>query len=65
MVSGPIMLVPICLVENKSEQMLVKQKALKILNKMSQPVVVVAIIGLYRTGKPYLMNCLAREKLGE
>ncbi|XP_028368016.1 guanylate-binding protein 6-like [Phyllostomus discolor] len=64
MASGPIMLVPICLVENKNEQMFVNQKALKILNKISQPVVVVAIVGLYRTGKSYLMNCLAREKLG-
>ncbi|XP_045705500.1 guanylate-binding protein 6-like [Phyllostomus hastatus] len=64
MASGPIMLVPICLVENKNEKMFVNQKALKILNKISQPVVVVAIVGLYRTGKSYLMNCLAREKLG-
>ncbi|XP_036901347.1 guanylate-binding protein 6-like [Sturnira hondurensis] len=64
MASGPIMLVPICLVENKNEQMFVNQKALKILNRISQPVVVVAIVGLYRTGKSYLMNCLAREKLG-
>uniref|UniRef100_A0A671EUF3 Guanylate binding protein family member 6 n=1 Tax=Rhinolophus ferrumequinum TaxID=59479 RepID=A0A671EUF3_RHIFE len=64
MASGPIMLVPMCLVENKNEQFSVNQKALKILNKISQPVVVVAIVGLYRTGKSYLMNCLAREKLG-
>lgn len=65
MASGPIMLVPICLVENKDEQMSVNEKALKILYKISQPVVVVAIVGLYRTGKSYLMNCLAREKCGE
>lgn len=65
MASGPIMLVPICLVESKNEQMFVNQKALKILNKISQPVVVVAIVGLYCTGKSYLMNCLAREKLDE
>ncbi|XP_059544918.1 guanylate-binding protein 6-like [Myotis daubentonii] len=64
MASGPIMLVPMCLVENKDEQMSVNEKALKILHKISQPVVVVAIVGLYRTGKSYLMNCLAREKCG-
>ncbi|XP_058394450.1 guanylate-binding protein 6-like [Diceros bicornis minor] len=64
MASGPIMLVPICLVENKNEHLSVNQKAVRILNKISQPVVVVAIIGLYRTGKSYLMNCLAREKTG-
>ncbi|KAM8789916.1 guanylate-binding protein 6-like [Rhynchonycteris naso] len=64
MASGPIMLVPMCLVENKNEQMSVNKKALKILYKISQQVVVVAIVGLYRTGKSYLMNCLAREKKG-
>ncbi|XP_066124697.1 guanylate-binding protein 6-like isoform X3 [Saccopteryx bilineata] len=64
MASGPIMSVPMCLVENKNEQMSVNKKALKILHKISQQVVVVAIVGLYRTGKSYLMNCLAREKKG-
>ncbi|XP_005863426.2 PREDICTED: guanylate-binding protein 6-like [Myotis brandtii] len=64
MASEPIMLVPMCLVENKDEEMSVNEKALKILYKISQPVVVVAIVGLYRTGKSYLMNCLAREKCG-
>ncbi|KAM8789928.1 LOW QUALITY PROTEIN: guanylate-binding protein 6-like [Rhynchonycteris naso] len=64
MAPGPIMLVPMCFVENKNEQMSVNKKALKILCKISQQVVVVAIVGLYRTGKSYLMNCLAREKKG-
>ncbi|XP_008057396.1 guanylate-binding protein 6-like [Carlito syrichta] len=64
MASGPIMLVPLCLVENKNEQLCVNQKALKILYKISQPVVVVAIVGLCCTGKSYLMNRLAREKYG-
>ncbi|XP_037682622.1 guanylate-binding protein 6-like isoform X2 [Choloepus didactylus] len=64
MASGPTMLVPQCLVENKNEQLSVNRKALKILYKISQPVVVVAIAGLYRTGKSYLMNRLARENIG-
>nr|XP_027790875.2 guanylate-binding protein 6-like [Marmota flaviventris] len=64
MTSGPIMLVPVCLVENNNEQLRVNQKALKILRKISQPVVVVAIVGPYRTGKSYLMNRLAGENLG-
>ncbi|XP_053447440.1 guanylate-binding protein 6-like isoform X1 [Nycticebus coucang] len=64
MPTGPIMLVPLCLVENKNEQFSVNQKALKILCKISQPVVVVAIVGLYRTGKSYLLNRLARENRG-
>ncbi|XP_069934197.1 guanylate-binding protein 7 isoform X2 [Oryctolagus cuniculus] len=55
---------PVCLVENRKEQMIVNPKALEILNQISQPVVVVAIVGLYRTGKSYLMNRLAGQKHG-
>ncbi|KAL1790106.1 guanylate-binding protein 6-like, partial [Sigmodon hispidus] len=62
--SGLKMMAPICLVENHSEQLSVNQKAIKILDKISQPVVVVAIVGLYRTGKSYLMNCLAGQSHG-
>uniref|UniRef100_M0RDF8 Guanylate binding protein 6, pseudogene 1 n=1 Tax=Rattus norvegicus TaxID=10116 RepID=M0RDF8_RAT len=56
---------PICLVENHNERLSVNQKAIEILDKISQPVVVVAIVGLYRTGKSYLMNCLAGQNRGE
>lgn len=55
---------PICLVENHNERLSVNQKAIEILDKISQPVVVVAIVGLYRTGKSYLMNCLAGQNRG-
>ncbi|XP_062047665.1 guanylate-binding protein 3-like isoform X1 [Lepus europaeus] len=55
---------PICLVENWEEQLTVNPKALEILNQISQPVVVVAIVGLYRTGKSYLMNRLAGQNHG-
>ena len=65
MASGSLMLIPTCLVENKNEQPSVNQLVLKILYKISQPVVVVTIVGLYHTGKSHLMNHLAREKLGE
>ena len=65
MASGPNMMDPICLVENDNEILSVNQKALQILEKISQPVVVVAIVGLYRTGKSYLMNRLAGQNHGE
>uniref|UniRef100_A0A452F349 GB1/RHD3-type G domain-containing protein n=1 Tax=Capra hircus TaxID=9925 RepID=A0A452F349_CAPHI len=39
-------------------------EALKILSAIRQPIVVVAIVGLYCTGKSYLMNKLARKKKG-
>ncbi|XP_008059928.1 guanylate-binding protein 4-like isoform X3 [Carlito syrichta] len=55
---------PICLVENEEEQLVVNPKALKILDTISQPVVVVAIAGQYRTGKSYLMNRLAGKNHG-
>ncbi|DAA31383.1 TPA: guanylate binding protein 4-like [Bos taurus] len=55
---------PICLVENRKNQLSVNPKALKILDEISQPLVVVAIVGLYRTGKSYLMNRLAEQNHG-
>ena len=56
---------PICLVENHNEHLSVNHEAIEILEKISQPVVVVAIVGLYRTGKSYLMNRLAGQNHGE
>ncbi|MBZ3876887.1 Guanylate-binding protein 6 [Sciurus carolinensis] len=64
MASGLKMSAPICLVENKNEQLMVNQQAVQILEEISQPVVVVAIVGLYRTGKSYLMNRLAGQNCG-
>ncbi|KAK7816467.1 hypothetical protein U0070_007884 [Myodes glareolus] len=60
----PQMMSPICLVENHKDQLSVNQKAIEILENISQPVVVVAIVGLYRTGKSYLMNRLAGQNHG-
>ena len=56
---------PECLIENTNARLLVNPKALKILSAIRQPVVVVAIMGLYRTGKSYLMNKLAGKNKGE
>ncbi|XP_044094580.1 guanylate-binding protein 6-like [Neovison vison] len=64
MASGPHMTAPICLVENNNMQLSVSQTAIQILERISQPVVVVAIVGLYRTGKSYLMNRLAGQNQG-
>ncbi|XP_074077823.1 uncharacterized protein LOC141512630 isoform X2 [Macrotis lagotis] len=55
---------PLCLIENSKGQLKVNQKALEILSSITNPVVVVAIVGLYRTGKSYLMNKLAGKKSG-
>ncbi|XP_053124638.1 guanylate-binding protein 1-like isoform X2 [Hemicordylus capensis] len=56
---------PMCLIENKpGENLQVSQKALSILQNIQEPVVVVAIVGLYRTGKSYLMNRLAGKSRG-
>uniref|UniRef100_G1Q3V3 GB1/RHD3-type G domain-containing protein n=1 Tax=Myotis lucifugus TaxID=59463 RepID=G1Q3V3_MYOLU len=64
MASGYTMMDPICLVENQNNQLTINPTALEILDKISQPVVVVAIAGLYRTGKSYLMNRLAGQNHG-
>ncbi|XP_008588902.1 PREDICTED: guanylate-binding protein 5 [Galeopterus variegatus] len=55
---------PVCLIENTTGQLVINREALKILSAVTQPVVVVAIVGLYRTGKSYLMNKLAGQKKG-
>ncbi|XP_065430017.1 guanylate-binding protein 1-like [Chrysemys picta bellii] len=56
---------PICLIENSpAGELQVQQEALQVLSEISQPVVVVAIAGLYRTGKSYLMNKLASKRTG-
>ncbi|XP_036992444.2 guanylate-binding protein 7-like [Artibeus jamaicensis] len=59
MASGSTTMNLICLVENQKNQLRVNPKALEILDKISQPVVVVAIAGPHQTGKSYLMNRLA------
>lgn len=55
---------PICLVENKNKKLSVNRRAIEILSSISHPVVVVGIVGMYRTGKSYLMNCLAGQNNG-
>ncbi|XP_015264865.1 PREDICTED: guanylate-binding protein 1-like [Gekko japonicus] len=55
---------PVCLIENKDRKLVVHQEALQLLSGIRQPVVVVAIVGLYRTGKSYLMNKLAGKNSG-
>ncbi|XP_047400882.1 guanylate-binding protein 1-like [Sciurus carolinensis] len=64
MASETHMLVPMCLIENVKGQLMTNQEALRILSAITQPVVVVAIVGLYRTGKSYLMNKLAGKQKG-
>ncbi|XP_006831042.1 PREDICTED: interferon-induced guanylate-binding protein 1-like [Chrysochloris asiatica] len=55
---------PVCLIENINKKLVANQEALKILSAINQPLMVVAIVGLYRTGKSYLMNKLAGKKKG-
>ncbi|XP_027251674.1 guanylate-binding protein 1 isoform X2 [Cricetulus griseus] len=55
---------PMCLIENMKGQLIANQEALGILEDITQPVVVVSIVGLYRTGKSYLMNKLAGKQPG-
>uniref|UniRef100_A0A670IPZ4 GB1/RHD3-type G domain-containing protein n=1 Tax=Podarcis muralis TaxID=64176 RepID=A0A670IPZ4_PODMU len=55
---------PICLIENRDRKLFVCDKALRLLSEIRQLVVVVAIVGRYRTGKSYLMNKLAGRNSG-
>ncbi|XP_052035088.1 guanylate-binding protein 5-like [Apodemus sylvaticus] len=55
---------PMCLIRNTEEHLVTNQEALRILSAITQPVVVVAIVGLSLTGKSYLMNKLAGKERG-
>ncbi|KAG7458965.1 hypothetical protein MATL_G00226230 [Megalops atlanticus] len=56
---------PLCLIQcATTNQLQVNQEALKILSSFEQPVVVVSVVGKYRTGKSYLMNKLAGKTTG-
>ncbi|GAA6103467.1 guanylate-binding protein 1-like isoform X1 [Tachysurus ichikawai] len=55
---------PICLVENVNGSLHVNHAAIEYLYGNNQPVVVVSVVGLYRTGKSYLMNRLAGRQTG-
>ncbi|XP_015680841.1 guanylate-binding protein 1-like [Protobothrops mucrosquamatus] len=55
---------PVCLVENKKNRLRVSSEGLQLLSDIRNPVVVVSIVGLYRTGKSYLMNKLAGKNSG-
>ncbi|KAL2086071.1 hypothetical protein ACEWY4_017130 [Coilia grayii] len=60
----PSMPAPVCLIENTDRGLQTVGSALEILQGIQQPVVVVAVVGLYRTGKSYLMNRLAGQTSG-
>ncbi|XP_061094492.1 guanylate-binding protein 1-like [Conger conger] len=67
MSSGKILMAqPECLIQNDEHgNLLLQTKAVEILNQIDQLVVVVAVVGLYRTGKSYLMNKLAGKTKDE
>ncbi|XP_078092401.1 guanylate-binding protein 7-like [Mustelus asterias] len=59
------MAAPLCFIENGLDGSLrVNPEALDFLASHNEPVVVVSIVGLYRTGKSYLMNWLAGKMQG-
>ncbi|XP_018425663.1 PREDICTED: guanylate-binding protein 4-like [Nanorana parkeri] len=56
---------PVCLIENLQDgRFKVNDEAVDILSKINQPLVVVATVGMYRTGKSYMMNKLAGFQKG-
>ncbi|XP_060762065.1 guanylate-binding protein 1 isoform X2 [Neoarius graeffei] len=56
---------PVWLISSDSEgQLCVLKEAKKILDEITEPVIVVSVVGLYRTGKSYLMNRLAGRQTG-
>ncbi|KAK7159589.1 hypothetical protein R3I94_005819 [Phoxinus phoxinus] len=65
MACGGLMSAPVCLIENdENGKLCVRKQAKDILDGIKEPVVVVSVVGLYRTGKSYIMNRLAGEQSG-
>ncbi|XP_067308600.1 guanylate-binding protein 1 isoform X2 [Pseudorasbora parva] len=64
MSNATLMPSPICLVENVKGSLCVCKDAIELLSRIKEPVVVVSVVGLYRTGKSYLMNRLAGQQSG-
>ncbi|XP_072203845.1 guanylate-binding protein 3-like isoform X2 [Excalfactoria chinensis] len=60
----PPMPAPLCLVTNEDGVLSLDPAALAVLQEVTQPLVVVAIAGPYRTGKSFLMNQLAQKRVG-
>jgi predicted AAA+ superfamily ATPase len=66
---------PMCLIrsvivedEDGEEIMIKMEEEQEVLNQLKQidlPTVIVAVVGLYRTGKSYLMNLLAESTTGK
>ncbi|XP_060575226.1 guanylate-binding protein 1-like [Ruditapes philippinarum] len=64
---------PMCLISSESvededgEEIIKMEEEQEVLNQLKQidlPMVIVAVVGLYRTGKSYLMNLLAESTTG-
>ncbi|XP_072889364.1 guanylate-binding protein 1-like [Hemitrygon akajei] len=55
---------PLELVYNLDGELKLNPEALQVLESIEDPMVVVAVVGAARTGKSYLMNCLAGDKNG-
>ncbi|XP_043534221.1 guanylate-binding protein 1-like [Chiloscyllium plagiosum] len=65
MASGSYMQAPMCLIENSQDGKLVLNgEAFQLLSSIKETLVVVSIVGFYRTGKSYLMNRLAGQNHG-
>ncbi|XP_078073377.1 guanylate-binding protein 1-like [Mustelus asterias] len=56
---------PMCLIENTQHgKLVINEEALQLLSNIKERVVVVSVVGFYRTGKSYLMNRLAGKTHG-
>ncbi|KAK3607897.1 hypothetical protein CHS0354_036723 [Potamilus streckersoni] len=60
--NGHLMPVPMCLVENTPDGLIVREDTVRVLSQVRLPMVVVAIVGPYRTGKSFLMNRFMEER---
>ncbi|KAL3866792.1 hypothetical protein ACJMK2_044061 [Sinanodonta woodiana] len=62
--NGLLMPAPMCLVENTPDGLIVQDDTVRVLSQIRLPMVVVAIVGPYRTGKSFLLNRLMDKRSG-
>ena len=55
---------PMPLIHSVGDKLEINSEAVEQLSQLNKPLIVVAIGGLFRTGKSYLINCLAGHTPG-
>ena len=56
--------IPLITTGDDGTGLVVNPKAKEILRQITKPMVIVSVVGMYRTGKSFLLNCLMKKTNG-